>query len=66
MMAKTRGTTSRCSGSMPSDLHRVDLVADLAGAEVGADRRAGRAGDDQRGDDRARLADDGDDATRRR
>jgi hypothetical protein len=42
-------------------LHRVDLVADLAGAEVGADGRAAGAGDEQRGDDRARLADDAED-----
>ena len=40
-------------------LHRVDLLADLAGAEVGADRRAAGAGDEQGGDDRAGLADHG-------
>ena len=40
-------------------LHRVDLVADLAGPEVGADSRTARAGDEQRGDDRAGLAEDG-------
>src|SRR5580765_1652688 len=43
----------------PEHLHRVDLLADLARAEVGADGRATRAGDEQAGDDRARLADDG-------
>ena len=39
-------------------LHGVDLVADLARAEVGADGRAARARDEQRGHDRAGLTDD--------
>ena len=45
-------------------LHRVDLLADAARAEVGADRAAARAGDDQRGHDRARLLHNGQHARR--
>ena len=45
-------------------LHGVDLLADLARAEVGADRRAARAGDEQGRDDRAGLAQDREDARR--
>ncbi len=36
-------------------LQRVELLADLAGAEVGGDRGAGDAGDDDGGDERART-----------
>ena len=38
-------------------LQRVELLADLAGAEVGGDRGAGDAGDDDRADERRELAD---------
>ena len=43
------------------DLERVELLADLAGAEVGGDRGAGDARDDDRGDQRADPADRGED-----
>src|SRR4051794_27118975 len=39
--------------------HGVELLADLAGAEVGGDRGAAGAGDEQRGGDRPGLADHG-------
>ncbi len=39
------------------DLQRVELLADLAGAEVGGDRRAGHAGEDDRVHGRRELAD---------
>ena len=42
-------------------LQRVELLADLARAEVGGDRGAGDAGDDDRGDERRELADRGED-----
>ena len=38
-------------------LQRVELLADLAGAEVGGDRRAGDAGEHDRVDERRELAD---------
>jgi len=41
--------------------HRVELLADLARAEVGGDGGSARAGDQQRGGDRPGLADDGQD-----
>ena len=44
--------------------HRVELFADLAGAEVGGDGGAGGAGDQQRRGDRSGLADDGEDGGR--
>ena len=40
-------------------LERVELLADLARAEVGGDRRAGDAGEDDRGHERRELADRG-------
>ena len=40
-------------------LERVELLADLAGAEVGRDRRAADAGEDDRRDERRELADRG-------
>ena len=43
------------------DLERVELLADLAGAEVGGDRGAGDAGDDDRGHERGELTDRGED-----
>ena len=43
------------------DLKRVELLADLACAEVGGDRRPGDAGDDDRGHERRELADRGED-----
>src|SRR5262249_38031325 len=48
----------------PEDLHRVELLADLPRAEVGADRRATGPGDHERGDDRPGLADDGEHGSR--
>ena len=42
-------------------LEGVELLADLAGAEVGGDRGAGDAGDDDGGDQRRDLADRGED-----
>ena len=42
-------------------LQGVELLADLAGAEVGGDRGAGDAGDDDRGDQRPDPADRGQD-----
>src|SRR3954454_3526021 len=43
----------------PEHLERVELLADLARAEVGGDRRAGDAGEDDRGHERRELADRG-------
>jgi hypothetical protein len=43
------------------DLEGVELLADLAGAEVGGDRGAGDAAGDDRGDQRADPADRGED-----
>src|SRR3954452_5590948 len=43
------------------DLQRVELLADLPRAEVGGDRGAGDAGDDDRGHERRELADRGED-----
>ncbi len=43
------------------DHQRVELLADLAGAEVGGDRGAGDAGDDDRGHERRELAHRGED-----
>ena len=48
-------------GSTPEHLQGVELLADLAGAEVGGDRRAGDAGDDDRGHEGRELADRGED-----
>ena len=42
-------------------LQRVELLADLAGAEVGGDRRAGDPGDDDGGHEWADFADRGQD-----
>ncbi len=42
-------------------LQGVELLADLAGAEVGGDRGAGDAGDDDGGDEGGELADRGED-----
>ena len=58
-VASARGTTRRAIGIDAQNLHGVDLFADLAGAEVGADRRTGGAGDDERGCDRCGLTDGG-------
>ena len=43
------------------DHQSVELLADLAGAEVGCDRRARDAGDDDAGYERGELADGGED-----
>ena len=57
--ARKRGTTRFLIGSTPENLEGVELLADLAGAEVGGDRGAGDAGDDDRGHERRELADRG-------
>ena len=44
----------------PEHLERLELLADLAGADLGGDRRAERAGDDRRRQQRAELAQEGD------
>ncbi len=53
------GETTRSTTRHAHDLERVDLLADAACAELGADRRAGDAREHQRRDDRGALADDG-------
>ena len=59
--AKKRGTTRFLTGSTPKHLERVELLADLARAEVGGDRGAGHAGHDHRVDPGRELADRGQD-----
>ena len=49
----------------PEHLERLELLADLAGADLGGDRRAERAGDDRRRQDRAELAQERDRRDRR-
>ena len=59
--ARKRGTTRFLIGSTPEHLQGVELLADLAGAEVGGDRGAGDAGDDDRGHEGRELAHRGED-----
>ena len=54
--ASMRGSTRKSTGEMPEGLEGVDLLVDLHGAELGGERRAGAAGDDDPGHQRAHLA----------
>ena len=57
--ARNLGTTRFLIGSTPITTSGVEFVADLAGAEIGGDRRAGHARDDDRVDERRELPDRG-------
>ena len=56
--AMTRGKTRKWIGIEPERAQRVDLLRDLHRAELGGERRARAAGDDDRGHQRAELARD--------
>jgi hypothetical protein len=59
MSARKRGDDEVLHRVDAEHLQRVELLADLAGAEVGGDRRAGDAGQHDRGHERGELADRG-------
>ena len=53
---RTRGTTSTSNGSTPVAIERIDLLVELHRAELGGEGAAGAAGDDDRGEQHAELA----------
>ena len=59
--ARKRGTTRFLIGSTPEHLEGVELLADLAGAEVGGDRGAGDPGHADAGHEGADFSDRGED-----
>ena len=52
----TRGTTSTSNGSTPMAMQRIDLLVELHRADLGGERAARAAGDDDRGQQHAELA----------
>jgi hypothetical protein len=56
MPPRKRGASTRCLGVDGHQLHRGQLLAGLHQADLGRQRGAGAAGEQQRGDHRAELA----------
>ena len=52
----SRGSTSTSIGSTPMALQRIHLLVELHGADLGGEGAAGAAGDDDRGQQHAELA----------